>query len=453
METPDLDSISEMPEKFPSVMRDFLSDLSTTFPEYKYLWDTWLLDNANMVDLYQYCLTVYPERFFDILYQNDEIFLTTSVVNTVFLPNVEFKMLFSVTDISENTKKTMWKYLQLILITIMSSIKSSASFGDAASLFEGIDEGELQQKLSETIGGLSEFFKGIGGEAGPELEKAFGEAGPELEKAFEEAGPEMEKAFKEMFKDSFAKEKEDEEEEEKESGFEMPNVDELHGHIKGLFDGKIGSLAKELAEELSGDVMNMFDDGSGDVKSTGDILKKMMANPKQIMDLVKKISGKLDTKMKSGNISQEELMKEAGDLMSKMKGMGKGNDFQDMMQNMMKNMGPMMKGAMGKGAKMDTNKMNTMISKNSHKERMLKKLEVKRAQVEAAVASAQAAQAAQSNFVLEQSSRPNELVFKGEETQEKSSARPPVEINDDWLNEPMPIQKPKSKSKKGKKGK
>jgi len=453
METPDLDSISEMPEKFPSVMRDFLSDLSTTFPEYKYLWDTWLLDNANMVDLYQYCLTVYPERFFDILYQNDEIFLTTSVVNTVFLPNVEFKMLFSVTDISENTKKTMWKYLQLILITIMSSIKSSASFGDAASLFEGIDEDELQQKLSETIGGLSEFFKGIGGEAGPELEKAFGEAGPELEKAFGEAGPEMEKAFKEMFKDSFAKEHDEEEEEEKESGFEMPNVDELHGHIKGLFDGKIGSLAKELAEELSGDVMNMFDDGSGDVKSTGDILKKMMANPKQIMDLVKKISGKLDTKMKSGNISQEELMKEAGDLMSKMKGMGKGNDFQDMMQNMMKNMGPMMKGAMGKGAKMDTNKMNTMISKNSHKERMLKKLEVKRAQVQAAVASAQAAQAAQSNFVLEQSSRPNELVFKGEETQEKSSARPPVEINDDWLNEPTPIQKPKSKSKKGKKGK
>lgn len=469
METPNLDSISEMPEKFPSVMRDFLSDLSTTFPEYTYLWDAWLSDDANITDLYKYCLTVYPERFFDILYQNDDIFSPTSVVNTLFLPNVEFKMLFSIPDISENTKKTMWKYLQLILITIMSSVKSSASFGDAASLFEGIDEGELQKKLSETIGGLSDFFKGIDEESNDKD----GPFDTDFAKQFSEAAPEMEKAFEEMFKgrsnneqsrsdneQSRSERKEGEGDGERDGdnkGFEMPNVDELHGHIKGLFDGKIGSLAKELAEELSGDVMNMFDDGTGDVKSTGDILKKMMTNPKQIMDLVKKISGKLDTKMKSGNISQEELMKEAGDLMSKMKGMGKGNDFQDMMQNMMKNMGPMMgamKGAMGKGAKMDTNKMNSMISKNSHKERMLKKLEVKRAQVQAAVLEAQAAQAqaqAQSNFVLEQSTRPNELVFKGEETQEKSSARPA--INDDWLNEPTIVEKPKAKSKKGKKGK
>jgi len=461
MENPDLDSISEMPEKFPSVMRDFLSDLSTTFPEYTYLWDAWLSNDANITDLYKYCLTVYPERFFDILYQNDDIFSPTSVVNTLFLPNVEFKMLFSIPDISENTKKTMWKYLQLILITIMSSVKSSASFGDAASLFEGIDEGELQKKLSETIGGLSDFFKGIDEESNDKD----GPFDTDFAKHFSEAAPEMEKAFEEMFQGKCNNEQGEGERKEGErkegdgdnSGFEMPNVDELHGHIKGLFDGKIGSLAKELAEELSGDVMNMFDDGTGDVKSTGDILKKMMTNPKQIMDLVKKISGKLDTKMKSGNISQEELMKEAGDLMSKMKGMGKGNDFQDMMQNMMKNMGPMMgamgKGAMGKGAKMDTNKMNSMISKNSHKERMLKKLEVKRAQVQAAVLEAQAAQAAQSNFVLEQSTRPNELVFKGEETQEKSSARPPVEINDDWLNEPTIVEKPKAKSKKGKKGK
>lgn len=458
METPNLDSISEMPEKFPSVMRDFLTDLSTTFPEYTYLWDRWLSNDATITDLYQYCLTVYPERFFDILYQNDEIFLPTSAVNTLFLPNVEFKMLFSIVDISENTKKTMWKYLQLILITIMSSVKSSASFGDAASLFEGIDEGELQKKLSETIGGLSDFFKGID-------EESIDKDGPfdaDFAKQFSEAAPEMEKAFEEMFMGQQCRSEGEGEgdgdnkgkSECDSSGFDMPNVDELHGHIKGLFDGKIGSLAKELAEELSGDVMNMFDDGSGEVKSTGDILKKMMTNPKQIMDLVKKISGKLDTKMKSGNISQEELMKEAGDLMSKMKGMGKGNDFQDMMQNMMKNMGPMMgamKGAMGKGAKMDTNKMNSMISKNSHKERMLKKLEVKRAVALAQAAQeAQAAQAAQSNFVLEQTTRPNELVFKGEETQEKSSARPA--INDDWLNEATIVEKPKAKSKKGKKG-
>ena len=88
----------------------------------------------------------------------------------------------------------------------------------------------------------------------------------------------------------------------------MPNADDLHNHLKSLFDGKIGTLAKELAEEMSGEVMDLFDDG--EVKETNDVLKKMMRNPKKIMDLVKKIGSKLDDKMKAGSISQEELMKE-----------------------------------------------------------------------------------------------------------------------------------------------
>lgn len=436
MENPDLENMTEMPEKFPSIMNDFLRDLSMTFSEYSYLWDCWLLPDANMNDLYKYCLTVYPERFFDILYQNDEIFVATSKINTLFLPNVEFKMLFSLPDISENTKKTMWKYLQLIIVTIMGSIKSSASFGDAASIFEGINEEELQKKLSETVEGLSDFFKNISpDEAAEEFAKKFTES-PDF-KVPDFDAPDMKKAFEDMFGGDA----------EKPNSFNfddssMPNVDELHGHIKGLFDGKIGSLAKELAEELSGDVMNMFDDGEGEVKSTGDILKKMMKNPGQIMELVKKISSKLDNKMKNGNVSQEELMKEAGELLSKMKGMGNGKEFQDMMKGMMKNMSPMMGAMMGKNAKMDMNKVNSEVAKNTHKERMLKKLEKNRAQAQAQ---------AQANFIIEQTNKPNEFVFKGNEVQEKSSAKPP--INDDWLDELTPEPGPGPVAgKKGKKG-
>jgi len=382
-------------------------------------------------------LTVYPERFFDILYQNDEIFQSTSQINTFFLPNIDFKMLFSIPDISENTKKTMWKYLQLIMITIMSNIKSSASFGDAASIFEGINEEELQSKLSETINGLSDFFKNIPNNESDDPE--------EFAKKFAEGfeSPDMEKAFESMFGSSQGEgQDETNADPEKQNTFNfdsssIPNVDELHGHIKGLFDGKIGSLAKELAEELSGEVMDMFDGGAGEVKSTGDILKKMMKNPKQIMELVKKISTKLDNKMKNGNISQEELMKEAGDLLSKMKGMGNGQEFQDMMKGMMKNMSPMMGAMMGKGAKMDMNKVNKEVAKNTHKERMLNKLQQRRAQTEA-----------QSNFTLEQTNNPNQFVFKGTESQEKSAAKQP--INDDWLNEPT--QQPNNPKKSGKKG-
>ena len=141
------------------------------------------------------------------------------------------------------------------------------------------------------------------------------------------------------------------------------------------------------------------------------------------MDLVKKIGSKLDDKMKSGSISQEELMKEASDMMAKMKGGAGGKDFQNMMKNMMKSMG----GSMGKGM-FDMNKMTTMMGQNAQKERMRTKLEQRQKGA---------------NYTLE-AKAPNEFVFKVPEeegVQEKSRAParpqgpqgPQAPITDDWL--------------------
>jgi hypothetical protein len=384
----------EIPEKFPEVIRDFLADLTIAFPEYVFLWEAWQKPDADVKPLYEYCLTMYPERFFDILYQNEEVIESDS--NMMFLPNVDFRMLLTAPGISENTKQAIWKYLQLILITIMGNVKSAASFGDTAGLFEGIEEEELQKKLGETIGGLTDFFKGLSKDGSSES---------------------MEKAFEEMFSSEGPEGAEGPQEEGSTEGA-MPNADDLHNHLKSLFDGKIGTLAKELAEEMSGEVMDMFDDG--EVKETNDVLKKMMRNPKKIMDLVKKIGSKLDDKMKAGSISQEELMKEASEMMSKMKGGAGGKEFQDMMKNMMKSMG----GSMGKGM-FDMNRMSTMMGQNATKDRMRTKLE-------------QRQQAA--NFTLE-AKAPNEFVFKLPEEGVQEKSRAPVKqaqapvITDDWLED------------------
>ena len=147
-------------EKFKTIILDFINDLSITFPEYVLLWNKW--NDANDLEyqeLYKYCVSVYPERFFDILYQNDEIFTLENESNTLFLPNVEFKMLFNCENVSEKTKNTMWKYLQLILITIVNQVNHKSIFGETANLFEGVDEELLQEKLTETIEGLTHFFK------------------------------------------------------------------------------------------------------------------------------------------------------------------------------------------------------------------------------------------------------------------------------------------------------
>lgn len=444
----------QMPEKFSSVIDDFLADLSTTFPEYSDSWTA--LKSKEQTELYQYCLTIYPERFFDILYQNDDIFKVDSLANTFFLPGVDFKILFSVKDITENTKKTMWKYLQLILITIMSSVKNTSSFGEAASLFEGIDESELHTKLAETINSLGDFFKGLSAEQGEQSGQQ-GEQGGQAGNT--EAFEEMFKKMAESIPADFGMGMGMEGEESESKPFDMPNAEDLHDHIKGIFNGKIGSLAKELADELSGDVMDMFGEGpGGELKSTSDIFKKMMKDPKKIVELIKKIGSKIDDKMKSGNISQEEMMKEASELMSKMKGMGNEKQFQEMMQNMMKTMGGM--AGMGGKAKFDMNKMNSMMAKTSSRQKMLDKLEKRRKEM-AASSSSVPGSTIPTDYILEQSAKPNEYVFKltGETdgVQEKSvapksNAVANANVNDDWLTEEPAKSKStstKSKSKKG----
>ena len=78
-----------------------------------------------MIIMLQYYLIIvkklYPERFFDILYQNVDIF-DNSEMNTKFLPNIEFKDIWK-EDISEKTREVIWKYLQLVLFSVSSGLE------------------------------------------------------------------------------------------------------------------------------------------------------------------------------------------------------------------------------------------------------------------------------------------------------------------------------------------
>ena len=81
-----------IPEKFSSIMIDFVNDLNRTFPEYKSKWWVYSEDTTPdvWVDLYNYCLTIYPERFFDILYQNEEF-----SVRQICIIRISYPMLIS----------------------------------------------------------------------------------------------------------------------------------------------------------------------------------------------------------------------------------------------------------------------------------------------------------------------------------------------------------------------
>ena len=328
----------EIPEKFAAIMMDFVKDLKHTFPEYSSIMWVYGEDTteAGWKDLYKYCLDVYPERFFDILYKNDQIFKEDNYDNTLFLPNLDFKLLYFCNGVTKTTQESIWKYLQLVLFTIIGSVKDKSEFGKSMNMFEGVDETELQVKMTEALSDLGLFFQKMQDDLKEDSDYVFSDENTEDASA---------------------------------GGETLPNPEDLHNHLKGLFGGKLGSLAKELMEELTDDIKQTlgldadeFDPNSKPM----DIFKKLMRHPDKFMKLVQKIQGKFQEKMKSGELSQEELMKEAGEMLQKMKEMGgDSKQMHEMFQNMAKTMG-----GNGKNMKMDTGKLDRMMKAQSTRERM-----------------------------------------------------------------------------------
>ena len=324
-----------VPEEFKKVVKDFYRDVLTTFPECKdklgaseVSFLTGESDDALI--LYSYCKKVYPERFFDILYQNQEIFEENSDINTKFLPNIDFKNLWK-EDISEKTRDVIWKYLQLILFSVSNGLDSQESFGDTAKLFEAINEDELKSKLEQTMKEMNQMFKDASNNMFNDLS---GEA-------FDMSGINME---------------------------DMPNPEEMQDHINGLLGGKLGRLAHEIAEETATELNVDMEDAS----NVSDVFQKLFKNPGKLINMVKKVGSKLDSKLKSGEIKESELMEEASELMEKMKNMPG-------MKNMDKILGKMGLPTGGKNSKVSMGafqaQMRNNIGKAKQKERMLRKLE------------------------------------------------------------------------------
>ena len=443
-----------VPENFRTIIVDFTNDLTVTFSEYAYLWEKWRnpdLSDSDLAELFQFCVKVYPERFFDILYQKEEIFGANDDTNVDFLPNVSFKLLYSCENVSETTKKTIWKYLQLILFTIVGGIKDKSMFGDAANMFEGMGEGELHEKLDEAMGGITDFFKSMenmmgGTDTGemppPDFSDMFSSQDPKGPEDFGESVPNFDE-FKDKFK-----------------GMGIPDISKIQEHLKGLFEGKIGKMAKEMAEEISEEFSDLLGKDGEDIKNPQDIIKKIMKDPKKMMDMMKTVGSKLDSKMKNGDISREELMKEATDMMEKMKEMGGKDQFNEMFKNLAKNMG-----AMGKNMKMDTNALERMTKFTSTKDRMRAKMDQKKQQKdmeedtrrEEIRKRVEIQQQLAAKYSLEtKGNDPSNLVFKldGEASQEKSFIHPDLlkeiaqEDNAKATAGPSANKKKKKKSKK-----
>jgi len=235
------------------------------------------------------------------------------------------------------------------------------------------------------------------------------------------------------------------------TGFKMPNPEELHEHMKELLEGKLGKLAKEFTDEFTNDIQDIFTEkDTENIKSSKDILMQIIKNPQKMVLIFKKLAGKLQDKMKNGDISQEELMQEMTGIMEKMKGMGGGNgDLAELMKSM-KDLPFMKMLEKTMGGKVDMNALNRMTSQTATKDRMKKKLE-QRQQAKAMAQEQTRAQMEQTKTTAQiiETGANNYVVKIGEEKQEKSGLKPLTE--DELVS--MFNKTSEKKSKKSKKSK
>ena len=88
--------------------------------------------------------------------------------------------------------------------------------------------------------------------------------------------------------------------EEDVSGVDLPSAEQIHSHINGLLDGKLGALAKEIAEETTKDLQDTINEN----ENVDDVFKNLIKDPTRLMKLIKSIGTKLDDKFKSGELKE-----------------------------------------------------------------------------------------------------------------------------------------------------
>lgn len=344
--------------EFSKIIKDLLNDLINTFPDkteniilkdeamvmlMNYDFNKQELDNEEELIrcstiLYNFCKEVFPLKFFDILYQNEEIF--SNETELCLLPNINFAELYFDTT-SNQTKETLWKYLQLILFTIVTNIQDKESFGNNEKLFEAINSDEFKNKLQETVKSMENLFSQnefLDSSGNSPFENIFGSMNINPSNIGN-----------------------------------LPDSDTIHDHINKLINGKLGNLAKELAEETTKDL----DIDLENVDNVNDVFKNLFKNPGKLMGIVNKISSKLDEKMKDGSLKESEILEEASEIFKNMQDIPGMGNFKDIFKSMN------LDGFMPKGGKFNNNAFQNMMDQNikmsKTKERMRKKAEQNKA--------------------------------------------------------------------------
>jgi hypothetical protein len=349
------DTTDEIPTEFSNIMHDFVADIKRTFPETHNTIKKWWKDKSDFVHiendvlrekafntartisikmLFNFCQKKYSSRFTDLLYQSSSLFDIETNKDTEFLPNIHFNELFQM-DISDNTKETIWKYLQLVLFSVIGANNSNSDiFGDTSGMLDSLKNGEFKDKFDETLTQIHEMFG-----------KGFDALNPDEKK--------NNKSDDKQFDPST-----------------LPSADELNDNMAKILNSKLGKLATRMAEKAARNLG--LDTSNMDPAVQEENLKKMMSDPSAMMSLMKDAKKTLDEAVASGEINQSELIAEATNMMEQLGSMVGGKDC---MPDILKNMGGLagMASKMGMGGTSSTTKQTKTYGEYQSQENETKK--------------------------------------------------------------------------------
>jgi hypothetical protein len=237
-----------IPEAFVKVVREFVDDLLSTYPELRPDLAPALAeisagaapDSPAYQSVFDHVTAIGPQLVFGILTENADIFASECIL----LPGVNFALLWR-ENITEQTKQSIWRYLRLLT---MSAV--------------GADDAEgFKETMAAATKGVQDFFGGA-------------------------------------------------------EGVSMPDPAKMEEKFKGFAEGKLGDLAREIADEAVG-------------SNSPEQMEAMLKNPAKLFELVSSVGSKIDQKLKSGQIKENELVDEAAAMLQNFKGMP---GFEEMMK-------------------------------------------------------------------------------------------------------------------------
>ena len=217
---------------------------------------------------------------------------------------------------------------------IINDIKDENTLGDTKKLFEAINEDELKKKLEEAMSEMQNIF-----DVSNQNFSGMDASNINLDN--------------------------------------LPNPEDIHNHMNKMLGGKIGKLAAEIAEEAIKDL----DIDVNNVTSVNDVFNKMFRNPGKLMSMVKNVGTALESKIKSGDIKQSELIQEATDMMVNMQSMpGMSN-----IKSMLGQFGI----PMGKNSKLNTGAMQSQLKQNLRQSKMRERMQKRLAERKAMLSMTQ----------------------------------------------------------------